>query len=180
MITTATPATLPRRSALPRDAAMRLAATEYARFSTAIAELQPEEWALPTDCPDWNVQQLVGHVVGMARMAASPSSRSASSAPLGRAVRRGPPWSTRSPPCRSTAMPPSGRPAWSRLMERTGPRAARGRLRLPGFLRRRPLPEPEVVDGVPEDWTLGYVVDTILTRDTWMHRSTSPTRPAVR
>ena len=72
MITTATPATLPRRSALPRDAAMRLAATEYARFSTTIAELRPEEWALPTDCPDWDVQQMVAHVLGMARMAASP------------------------------------------------------------------------------------------------------------
>ena len=32
------------------------------------------------------------------------------------------------------------------------------------------MPEPEIIDGVPEDWTLGFAIDTILTRDTWMHR----------
>ncbi len=170
MITTATPATLPRRSALPRDAAMRLAATEYARFSTTIAELRPEEWALPTDCPDWDVQQMVAHVLGMARMAASPleqlrqqraaEARRPEGAPLIDSL-------TAAQVDRYAALGPDG---LVRLMERTGPRAAKGRRRLPGFLRRRSMPEPELVDGVPEAWTLGYVVETILTRDTWMHR----------
>ena len=44
----------------------------------------------------------------------------------------------------------------------------------PGFIRRRKLPEEFPVDGPdapPEAWTIGYLSDVILTRDTWMHRS---------
>ena len=170
MITTATPATLPRRSALPRDAAMRLAATEYARFSSAIVELQPDEWALPTDCPDWNVQQLVGHVVGMARMVASPLEQLRQQRAAGARRPEGTPMVDSLTAVQVDRYASLGPDGLVRLMERTGPRAAKGRRRLPGFLRRRSLPEPELVDGVPEDWTLGYVVETILTRDTWMHR----------
>lgn len=51
-----------------------------------------------------------------------------------------------------------------------GPRAARARRRIPGFIRGRSLPVPENVGGVPETWTIGFLVDTILTRDPWMHR----------
>jgi uncharacterized protein (TIGR03083 family) len=170
MITAVTHAALPRRSALPRDEAMRLAATEYARFAAAIAELRREEWALPTDCPEWDVQQLVGHVVGMARLAASPleqvrqrraaAARRPAGTPLIDSL-------TAVQVDRYASLGPEG---LVRLMESTAPRAARGRRWLPGFLRNRPLPEPELVDGVAEPWTLGFVVDTILTRDTWMHR----------
>jgi hypothetical protein len=51
-----------------------------------------------------------------------------------------------------------------------GPRAARGRRLTPGFLRRRRLPAPQTVGGRVEHWSIGYLVDTILTRDPWMHR----------
>ena len=40
-------------------------------------------------------------------------------------------------------------------LRRVGPRGARGRRRIPGFLRRRRLPGTEVVNGVPETWSLG-------------------------
>ena len=32
------------------------------------------------------------------------------------------------------------------------------------------MPEPQEVGGREEDWTLGYLIDIILTRDPWMHR----------
>ena len=32
------------------------------------------------------------------------------------------------------------------------------------------MPVPFVVNGSPEWWSVGYLVDTILTRDVWMHR----------
>ena len=170
MITTATPATLPRRSGLPREAAVRLAATEYARFSTAIGELQPADWALPTDCPNWNVQQLVAHVVGMARMAASPLEQVRQQRAAGARRPAGTPMVDSLTAVQVDRYASLGPDGLVRLMERTGPRAAKGRRRVPGFLRRRSMPEPEVVDGVPEHWTVGFAVDTILTRDTWMHR----------
>jgi uncharacterized protein (TIGR03083 family) len=33
------------------------------------------------------------------------------------------------------------------------------------------LPEAQVVGDEKEKWTFGFVFDTILTRDTWMHRT---------
>jgi len=56
-------------------------------------------------------------------------------------------------------------------LRRIGPKAARGRRRTPGFIRRRSMPMPGMhVDGQSEWWTIGYLIDTILTRDPWMHR----------
>ena len=55
-------------------------------------------------------------------------------------------------------------------LRRVGPRGAEGRRRVPGFLRRRRLPGAEIVNGLPETWSLGYLTDVILTRDPWMHR----------
>jgi uncharacterized protein (TIGR03083 family) len=54
-----------------------------------------------------------------------------------------------------------------------GPRAAAGRRRTPSLVRRLPLGGQPVDEkgAVTEKWTLGYLTDVILTRDTWMHRS---------
>ena len=49
-----------------------------------------------------------------------------------------------------------------------GPRSARGRGRVPALLRKAPMKEE--VGGETETWTLGYLLDVILTRDPWMHR----------
>src|SRR3984893_10114263 len=46
------------------------------------------------------------------------------------------------------------------------PKAARARMRVPGPLRRIPL-KVEVAS-VMETWRLGYLLDTIFTRDAWM------------
>jgi uncharacterized protein (TIGR03083 family) len=51
-----------------------------------------------------------------------------------------------------------------------GPKAAKGRRRTPGFVRRRTMPVPQEVGGRTEDWTMGFLIDVILTRDPWMHR----------
>jgi uncharacterized protein (TIGR03083 family) len=59
------------------------------------------------------------------------------------------------------------------LMDRfaaVAPRAVRGRRRMPGLLRRRAVPEEQVVGTAREKWTFGFLVDVILTRDPWMHR----------
>jgi hypothetical protein len=52
-------------------------------------------------------------------------------------------------------------------MAAAGPRAARWR----GSRRlMRRIPMKEEVGGVKETWRVGYLLDIILTRDTWMHR----------
>jgi hypothetical protein len=50
------------------------------------------------------------------------------------------------------------------------PRAVRGRRRRSQLIGRFAMPQKQVIDGTPETWTFGYLFDTILTRDTWMHR----------
>jgi hypothetical protein len=37
-------------------------------------------------------------------------------------------------------------------------------------VRNRTLPEPQNVEGEEELWTIGFLLDTILTRDPFMHR----------
>ena len=54
----------------------------------------------------------------------------------------------------------------------------------PAIAGRRRVPEaiasrtrfPVMVDGVSEKWSLSYLFETILTRDTWMHRTTDLAR----
>ena len=50
---------------------MRLAATEYERVAALLDQLEPAQWAAPTDCPGWDVRAMAGHMLGMAQMAAT-------------------------------------------------------------------------------------------------------------
>jgi hypothetical protein len=48
--------------------------------------------------------------------------------------------------------------------------AVAGRRRTPPFVRSRTMPMSQDINGAPEPWTFGYLIDVILTRDPWMHR----------
>ena len=163
----------PRESALPHDLAMRLAATEYERFAAAVSELSGDDWTRPTDCPAWTVHELVAHVVGMASMASSPlEERRQRKAVVARMRQQG---------HAGTFLDALTAHQVDLFRDRTpdelvvisstiGAKAARGRKRTPRFIRKRRLPVPQHVNGVTEHWTVGYLVDTVLTRDPWMHR----------
>jgi uncharacterized protein (TIGR03083 family) len=150
---------------------MTLARAEYDRMADALAALQPADWARPTDCPDWDVRQLASHVVGMAAMAASPleMARQMREARKEQAVRGGPLVDslTAVQVRERLTRTPAQLVTDARGLVR---RATRGRRLIPGLIRRRPLPEPELVNGAPERWSVGYLMDVILTRDCWMHR----------
>jgi uncharacterized protein (TIGR03083 family) len=149
---------------------MRLAATEYDRFVATLRTLTPEEWARPTPCPAWDVRALAGHVLGMAELAASPIENVRQ---LRAAKRRGGLLIDALTAVQVDKH--ADRPA-AEIVERlgaVGPRAARGRRRVPGVVRRRAMPEPQPVDDKGERleaWTFGYLLDVVLTRDTWLHR----------
>ena len=162
----------PRRAVLDHTLAMRLAATEYRRVADTLAGLAEEDWERPTDCPAWDVRQLGCHLVGMARMAAGPREAGRQQRLAGAAAgREGIEFIDA-----LTALQVHERAGWTPAevvagARAVGPRAARGRRLTPYVVRRRTMPVPQLVDGVREDWTLGYLLDTILTRDPWMHRS---------
>ena len=159
----------PRRSAMSRDVAMRLAATEYDRFVAQLRDLSPDDWARPTVCPGWDVHAMAAHVLGMAEFAASVPERLRQVVAARRAGGVFIDALTALQVQKHVARPPA------ELVDRTataGPRAAAGRRRTPAVLRRLPIGD-QPVDGRSEmeSWTLGYLMDVILTRDTWMHRS---------
>jgi uncharacterized protein (TIGR03083 family) len=161
----------PVRPALDHDTAMRLAAAEYDRTADALASLEPGDWSRPTDCPAWDVRQMACHTVGMATMATTPietlrQQRKAAARAKAEGV---------DPLTALTGVQVDERAAWTpeRVVAEAravGPRATRGRRRTPGFVRRRTLPQAQDVGGGQERWTIGFLVDVILTRDPWMHR----------
>lgn len=170
-MTTSTTTGAVRRSALDRRTAMTLAAEEYRRFATALERLDPADWARPTDCPAWDVRQVAAHVVGMEAMAAgiregarqrrvATADAAASGVAFIDAL-------TDLQVRERAGHDPDRLTAEARAL---GPRAARGRRLTPFLVRRMRMPVPQVVGGVAETWTLGYLIDVILTRDTWMHR----------
>jgi len=159
-----------RKPALDRAKAMRLAATEYARFLDVLRSLSPQQWALPTCNTGWDIRALAGHVTGMTHMSASlreqaSQTRAANNRSGGLFIDA----LTAEQVTRTAHYDTSG------LVDRfaeLGPKAADHRRRTPWFVRRRTMPEKFLINGTePEAWTFGYLIDVILTRDTWMHRS---------
>ena len=167
MTATAPTGTEARVSTLDRPTLMRLAAEEYDRFQAQLSGLSDADWTVSTDCPGWDVRAMASHVLGMAEMAASIRvglrQQRAASKRAGSFIDA------------LTAVQVDERRSMTGLQVRdrlgaVGPRAARSRRRVPGLVRRRALPMPQQVGANEESWTVGFLVDTILTRDVWMHR----------
>lgn len=157
----------PRRSPMDRDVAMRLAADEYDRFLAQLRRLLPGDWQQPTDCSAWDVKALVGHVVGMTEMSASIPEQLRQMRAAGKAG------GLFIDALTALQVAKHRDDSTDQLVARyavVGPKAAKGRRRTPSFVRGRTMPVQQPVGGVNESWTLGFLVDVILTRDTWMHR----------
>lgn len=152
---------------LGRKEAAVLAATENQRFVDLVGSLPTDDWSKPTDCPAWDVRAMASHVVGAMEANVSVpqflhqlrlGKRAAGDRPdidgmTEVQVRE-----------RSHLGP-------DQLVERLtdlAPRAARARARAPGLVRRMPM-KVEVEEAM-EPWRLAYLLDVIMTRDTWMHR----------
>ncbi len=156
------------RPQLQRPESMRLAATEYKRFADVVAGLSDDDWAKPTDCPDWTVRQMVSHVIGMAELAASPLEQRRQEKLAKSHVAEKPIDALTSVQVQKHQ---DRAPAeLVRLAGVAGRRGARGRRFAPWFIRRSRFHEPQSVNGVEEFWAIGFLTDVILTRDTWMHR----------
>ena len=157
----------PRRPRVDRDLAMTLATTEYERFLDLLRSLSQDDWTKATDCPQWDVRAIAGHTTGMALMATGVKETLRQSLLSKR--RGGVPLDALT----ALQVEEHADLTTGELIDRfaaIGPRAARGRRRTPALVRRMKLPDPQDVAGKTEHWTNGYLIDTILTRDPWMHR----------
>ncbi len=165
--TTPTARTRARRSTLDRTAAFGLAATEYGRYLDQLRSLTPDEWARPTQCEPWDVRSMATHNLGMVEMAGSLGSMVRQFAAAGRRPENGVDALTAHQVEARRDMGPAE--IIDRYARATA-RAVRGRRRRSALIGRVTAPEKQVVDGAEEPWTFGYMFETILTRDTWMHR----------
>ena len=167
----ARPTQRPRAPVLDRQAAMTSAATEYARAVTLLESVTAGQWALPTDCPGWDVRAVAGHMLGMAQMTATlPALASQQMAAQKGAKKTGTAMIDV-----LTALQVAKNASLSTAqvvtaMRATGPKAARLRRKMPAFIRSRTMPGAMTVGDAQERWTLGFLFDIILTRDPFMHR----------
>ena len=159
-----------RTPALPRGVAMRLAADEYDLFVAQLRDLSPQDWSRPTVCPAWDVHAMACHVLGMAEMAASVPEQVRQMKAARKAGGLFIDALTAVQVAKHIARTPADVTA---RMAEVAPKAATGRRRTPSLLRRVSMGDQPVDEkGTQmEKWTLGYLVDVILTRDIWMHRS---------
>lgn len=156
--------------AIGRPAAMRLAEIEYQRVTDAVDALRPDDWARPTDCGEWDVRQLVAHVGGMMKFASSPLEMARQMRAAKARQEDGQALVDAQTAVQVEQRTHLGPPDLRAELRNLGPRAAKGRRRAPGFVRRRRLPDLQVVNGATETWSIGYLTDVIFTRDPWMHR----------
>jgi uncharacterized protein (TIGR03083 family) len=150
-----------------RSEARALAATENERVLDLLRSLTDDDWSKPTDCAAWDVRALAGHVLGGMEGFCS----------FGRLIHM-----------MRAAKKEAGKGSFVdgmttvqvrervelthdellRRMTEAGPRSARFRSRLPAPMRHMSMKQ-ELLSGKTEGWKMSYLVDTILTRDTWMH-----------
>jgi uncharacterized protein (TIGR03083 family) len=172
MTLTSEPSTAAGDGAAPirRREAMDLAETAYARFADVVDGLSPDDWGRPTDCDGWTVRDLVGHVVGAMRSAASVRVLAAEQREVKRRAKAlGGQEVDHMTALQVEAAADLDTEELRRELRALVPRAAAGRRRLP--LPMRKLVRVRVEMGqISERWTVGYLVDTILTRDAWLHR----------
>ncbi len=152
---------------ITREQAPGFAATELRRMGELLRSLDAEDWKAATDCTGWDVRALAGHVVGMTQTFTGFRQ-------LARDMRAG--------AKRAGARPmidgltelqvehnaPRSTDELLRVFDDAAPRMVRFRSRRRA-LRRAPLKQ-EMPDGSVEKWRMGYLLDKVLTRDTWMHR----------
>ena len=145
--------------------AMSLAETEYRRFLDQLRALQPQDWEQRTDCTEWDVRQMVAHLVGTMEANASIRENLRQMRLAGKGD--GPlvdELSALQVRERATTTPEALTNRYAELIEP----AVKGRRRTPAPLRaiRMKIELPFVT----ERWSLGFLIDVIYTRDTWMHR----------
>ena len=161
---------------ISRDESSLLAAAEYARFSELVQQLGPEEFTLPTDCPEWDVRTMIVHQCGAGEGHAR-WTEFLRQFILGMRLARG-----REPVDGLNDFHLKERADWTAeravaALPDVQARAVKGRRSFPALLRMIPVSAPGV-----RRFTIGYLFDVILTRDTWMHRvdiSRTTGRPMV-
>lgn len=156
-----------------RTDAAEVATRVYDRLIEVLERLDEASWRQPTDCTGWDVAAVVGHLIGAGRACAS----------IRESVRQQR-WGRRHAASfggntldaandlqvkEHVSLSPEQR---IHALRDVAPAAVRGRMRLPGPLRRVSVPmDPggSTASGMPSRLALGHLMDVVYTRDVWLH-----------
>lgn len=154
--------------ALDHDEAMARADAEYQRLLVVVDALAPEDWHRPTDCTGWDVQAVLSHLLGFMKANADPAEAArqfnmASAISAEQGILRLDA-QTALQVREHAHLSPTDLAA---ALHDWAARALAGRAAAPPEVRASTY-----VTGLPGEgeWTRGYLIDRILTRDVWMHR----------
>jgi uncharacterized protein (TIGR03083 family) len=153
---------------IDRTEAYGLAAEENNRMLALLTALSGDDWTQPTDCVGWDVRALAGHVLG----GAEGFSSFGNVVHLMRAAKKEAGDGSFVDGMTAVQVRERAELSTQELVERmakAGPRSARFRSRMPAPFRAAAMKQ-ELLSGANEKWKMAYLVDVILTRDTWMHR----------
>ncbi len=150
--------------AVSRAESTQLAITEYARFTDLVRHLGPDDFGKPTDCTEWDVRTIIVHQVGAGEGHARwPEFLRQVIGGMRLAKGRDPVDGLNDFHLRERADWTAER-AIAELPD-VQARAVQGRRRFPALLRLIQGSSPGV-----GRFSLGFLFDVVLTRDTWMHR----------
>jgi uncharacterized protein (TIGR03083 family) len=144
---------------------MAASAEEYRRLGELLAGLSEEDWHRPTDCTEWDVRDLVAHLVGNAEGSASIRELRRQQK-LGRRLRPGGPDIDGMTAVQVQERADVAPEQLVRDLADVGVRAVRARGRIPMPVRAVRIPFGPPLGTRP----LGYLMDCIYTRDAWLHR----------
>jgi uncharacterized protein (TIGR03083 family) len=155
---------------LDRRTAVELGRIEYRRMVADLRRLTSDDWTRPTDCEGWTVRDLAGHLAGAMMSAATVRAMLREQREVARRAKQ-------TGEAQVDAMTALQAERTADLtptelvdrMDRLVDLAADGRARLPGPLCRL-VRIPVEMGPISETWRLEYLLGTILTRDTWLHR----------
>lgn len=153
---------------LGHDEAMRLAEAEYDRLLNVIDDLREDDWSRQTDCIDWDVRALLGHVLGMLELQSDADERM-------RQVKQAAEVAARTGGVRLDAMTALQVSEHANLTPDELRRALHDTAPTGLTARRTTTAEQRAAPYVPalpgeSEWTFGYLFDVIHTRDPWIHR----------
>jgi uncharacterized protein (TIGR03083 family) len=153
--------------AIDRHEGALLSRAQYERFADVLDFLSPEEWAAPTDCPGWDVKAVASHVLGGLECVRRPREfvrQYRLGIKVGKERGIDPLDGMNAVQVREHATLPASDVA---LRIRTlTPAALAHRMRTPLLLRQGIRPRLHVAGRV----SLGWILDVIYTRDTFVHR----------
>jgi uncharacterized protein (TIGR03083 family) len=154
--------------ALGHDEAMDLAVAEYDRLLGVVDDLRGDEWSRPTDCTDWDVKALLGHVLGMLELQSDIDERmrqlkAAAAAAAQTGGLRLDALTALQVREHASLEPEQLRSA----LHEAAPRGLAARRSMTAEQRAAPYDPLLPGEGT---WTFGYLFDVVHTRDPWIHR----------